>query len=180
MPRLFVAVELPADLRQRLQLMGGGIPGARWLPEDALHLTLTFVGEVSPAVARDTHGALARAAAAPFPLLLTGVGTFPLRGEPKVVWAGVAPSPELTALKSGVDRALTAASVPFERRKFYPHVTLARLRGAPLPRVTAFLTHHALFRSEPFTVNRFCLMSSVLAPRGAKYRVEGVYPLAAR
>lgn len=177
MPRLFVALEIPEFLRQRLKLLGGGIPGARWVAEENLHLTLTFIGEVPPSASKAIDGALARVDAEAFALGLRGVGVFPPRGVPNVIWAGLDPSPGLLDLKSRVDRALTGAGIDIERRKYAPHITLARLRNPSRDRVAAFVAHQSLLASEPFPVERFCLMSSVLSPRGAKYRIERSYPL---
>ena len=89
---------------------------------------------------------------------------------------GAAPLHELHAK---VERALTGAGLPPEGRKYTPHVTLARLRDPPRHKVVEFLQHHALLRTAEFSVDAFQLYSSVLSPRGSKYRVEHHYPLRA-
>ena len=58
MIRLFVGVDLPADVRMRLSALGAGVPGARWVPPENLHLTLRFIGEVTETDAEDIHDAL--------------------------------------------------------------------------------------------------------------------------
>lgn len=178
--RLFVAIDPPEDVAEELALdLCGGLPGARWhLPEE-LHLTLRFLGEVDGLVYRDADAALAEIAGDPFELTLSGVGHFPLRGEPRTLWVGVAPCPELVALRRRVDRAMVQAGLPPERRKFSPHVTLARLDGAPANRVGRFLAEHALLRSRPFLVDAMHLYSSRLHPKGSRYTLEQSYPLGA-
>jgi 2'-5' RNA ligase len=177
MPRLFVGIDLPDALDERLELMSGGIPGARWEGGDKLHLTLRFLGTVDGGVMRAAVDALSEIEHERFPMELAGVGVFPPRGKPRIVWVGVGDSSALRVLKGKVDRALSDLDVDPERRKFSAHVTLARLRNAPVQRVADFLAHNALFRAEPFDVQAFRLYSSVLSPAGSKYRVEAAFPL---
>jgi len=174
MIRLFVALELPAALRQRLVLMGGGVPGARWQKEDQLHLTLRFIGEVQESTAADIDDALGVIRAPRFFMELAGVGKF--GGKiPRALWAGVRVGEELAHLQRKVETALQRLGLPAEERKFSPHVTLARLKGAPRGKVMDFLTHHALFSSGPFEVERFALFSSQPGSGGSVYHVEREY-----
>lgn len=178
MIRLFVAVPLPDDVADELLAMQHGVPGARWRDDAQLHLTLRFIGEVDGARYRDVVSALARVRAAPFELTLQGAGFFPPRGPVKVLWAGVGPSGALDALQRSVDSAITRLGLPSDRRRWTPHVTLARLDGAPAPKVARFLSAHALYRSRPFAVDGFELHSSRLHPKGPVYELEQRFPLA--
>lgn len=177
MIRLFVAVPLPDDVAEELLAMQHGVPGARWRDDAQLHLTLRFIGEVDGARYRDIVGALARVRAAPFELSLRGTGFFPPRGPVKVLWAGVGASEALDALQRSVDSAITRLGLPSDRRRWTPHVTLARLDGAPAPRIARFLSDHALYRSRTFTVDAFELHSSRLHPKGPVYELEQTFPL---
>ena len=105
----------------------------RWLEPEQQHLTLRFIGELDNGRLEEVAEALALIEGAPFELGLQGLGHFPPRGEPQVLWVGVAKSPELARLKRRIDRALATVSLPPESRKFAPHVTIARIR-APLSR----------------------------------------------
>jgi 2'-5' RNA ligase len=178
MPRLFLAIELPESVATHLDLLCGGIPGARWEGRERLHLTLRFVGELEGAALRELTRALAELESPPFTMAIAGAGTFPPRGTPRVVWAGVADPTPIAALARKVERAVTSAGLEPESRKFMPHVTLGRLSDPPLDRVAAFIAHNALLRTEPFEVRSFALFSSILSPRGAKYRVERRFVLA--
>jgi 2'-5' RNA ligase len=177
MARLFVALELPDEQKALLQQLCNGLPGARWVRDRQFHLSLHFLGEIDgpgfEAVTEALHGVRSD----PFELELAGVGHFPPRGPPRVLWAGLAHSAELLELHRQVEKVLRRAGVPYEERKYAPHVTLARLRDTPLARVLEFLQEHLDLRGEPFPVTDFQLFSSVLASEGALHRVEASYPL---
>jgi 2'-5' RNA ligase len=176
MIRLFVALEIPAALRERLVLLQGGVPGARWQTFDQLHLTLRFIGDVPESTARDVDDALSTVRAPGFTLELAGAGEFGSK-LPRALWTGVRPNDELMHLQRKIETALQRLGLPAEERKFTPHVTLARLKNAPRPKVMEFVTHQALFASGPFEVDHFALFSSLLGGAGAVYRVEREYPL---
>jgi 2'-5' RNA ligase len=176
MIRLFTAIEIPESVRLRLSLVQGGVPGARWTPVDNLHLTLRFIGEVDEPTASDIDGVLCELSIPAFPLTLKGVGHFGSK-EGRALWAGVAPNAVLQRLVAKIESALQRMGRPAETRKYTPHVTLARLKDAPLPKIHEFLAAHNLFDSGPFTVGGFVLFSSHQTPRGSLYRAERTYPL---
>jgi len=178
MLRLFVGLELPEDIRHALAGLGGGVPGADWVPAENLHLTLRFIGDITEADAEDAHDALLRVRAPAFDLALAGVGHFATGDELRVLWAGVAKSPELQQLQRNIDSALTRMGFPPEERRWRPHVTLARCAGVHLRRAQAFLAHHALFRAGPFAVEHFTLFSSLRHAGGPIYTAEADYALA--
>jgi 2'-5' RNA ligase len=177
MIRLFVAVELPPDIRLYIQNLGRGIPGARPLPAEQIHLTLRFIGEVENALFQDIRECLFEVKTRPFPLQVRGVGHFPPRGKPTVIWAGVTPTEELVRLKKRIDRVLLTCGLETEKRKFSPHITLARLHDSPLQRVIAFLAGNSLLQTPEFTVDSFQLFSSQLKKNGALHTLEENYEL---
>jgi len=179
MIRLFVALELPAKMRERLAALQGGVPGARWTTDEQMHLTLRFIGEVDENVAHDIDDALAGVRAPAFELELAGVGEFGGK-KPRALWAGVRANDALLHLQKKIETALQRIGLPPEERKFSAHVTLARMRTAPREKVVQFLTHHALFASAPFGVKEFVLFSSHLGSGGSVYHKERVYPLTDR
>jgi len=179
MIRLFVALELPAKMRERLAALQGGVPGARWTTDEQMHLTLRFIGEVDENVAHDIDDALAGVRAPAFELELAGVGEFGGK-KPRALWAGVRAKDALLHLQKKIETALQRIGLPPEERKFSAHVTLARMRTAPREKVVQFLTHHALFASAPFGVKEFVLFSSHLGSGGSVYHKERVYPLTDR
>lgn len=175
--RLFVGIGMPPAIQDRLVRLRSAIPGARWIDQENLHLTLRFIGEVSHHDAEDIDLALSRIDAEAFDLTLRGLGHFENGGEPTMLWADVEASPALMRLQEKVDSTLRRAGIQFDKRNFRPHVTLARLKAPPLDRVRSFLRDRANFRADPFLVDRFTLFSSHLGKRGAQYAAEAEYPL---
>jgi 2'-5' RNA ligase len=175
--RLFVGIALPRELRQRLATLGGGIPGARWVPSENFHLTLRFLGELAPFQAEEIDHALAVLKARRFELVLAGMGTFAKGGRETQLWAGIARNPALDLLQSKIEQAVQRAGLAPERRRFAPHVTLARLDNAVPGKVAAFVQTHNLFRADPVEVDRFCLFSSRLGKEASAYTVEVEYGL---
>lgn len=176
MPRLFIALPMPEEIQAELGRLCVGLPGARWTEPDDFHLTLRFIGEVDHDTFYEIGEALAGVSLPPFELALKGLGLFPPRGEPRVLWAGVDDAELLQPLRRRIDRVVDAAGLEREKRKFAPHVTLARFREPPAQdRLASWITRRSLFRTAPFPVSSFALYSSVLKPEGAEHVVEADY-----
>ena len=176
MIRLFVALEIPEAVRERLVALQGGVPGARWANDGQMHLTLRFIGDVDDNVAHDVDDALAAIRAPAFTLELSGVGEFGGK-NPRALWAGVRSNDALLHLQKKIETALQRIGLEPEARKFSPHVTLARLKAAPREKVMAFLSHYGLFGSGPIPIKHFVLFSSHQGTGGSVYHAERVYPL---
>ena len=176
--RLFVAVNLPPDVRERLGAVQDRLRRAQadvsWVRVENLHVTLKFLGETEEKRLdriRDVLAEVARAGA-PFPLRVTGVGSFGGR-VPRVVWAGVSEGADcLTRLARQVESALSRVGFPKENRSFTAHLTLGRVRS---PRnAEALLMALQEFQTDSFgmtTVRQFDLMRSELRPGGSVYTV---------
>jgi len=179
MKRLFVAVDLPPDVRRLVASLREDIPGARWCPEEQLHLTLSFIGDADDVLFGSIREALAGISCPSFRLALTGIGSFPPRRHPRVPRTGLTAPPGLAELKRAVDQALAAAGVEPEEREFSPHITLARLKDPADAAAAAgrFLARNASFSTGEFVVGEFRLYSSRLTPHGAIHTPELVVPL---
>jgi 2'-5' RNA ligase len=175
--RLFVGLELPQMLRERLSALAGGIPGARWVPPANYHMTLRFIGEVPAHRAEEIDLALAALRAPGFALTLGGIGTFAKGGRDTQLWVGVERNPQLDHLQSKIETALQRCGLEPERRRFAPHVTLARLDNAAESKLAAFVQAHNLFRSEPVPMEHFTLFSSRLGKEASVYTAEVEYLL---
>lgn len=177
MPRLFVAVDLPAEIRERLSSLCCGLPGARWVEPDQMHLTLRFIGDVDGGMFKRIREVLADVHSEPFWMRLDGIGFFPPRGNPRVVWAGISKNDQLIQLRNRIESVLVRKGLEPEGRKYSPHITLARLKNTPGSRIGAYLAHNGLFATEEFLITEFLLYSSVLNAKGAKHYIEEAYSL---
>jgi 2'-5' RNA ligase len=160
MLRLFVGLPLPDGVIARIHIMCSGIPGARWVEPENLHLTLRFIGEVEEDGAEDIDHALSRIEADAFSLTLTGLGLFGKELKAHSLWTGVTPSSSLDHLQAKVESAVVHSGQPREERKFTPHVTLARLTRPDPLRLQHFIEGNGLFSAGPFAVDRFVLSES--------------------
>jgi len=176
-PRLFFALSVPPTVSDELDGLCEGIPRARWALENDFHITLSFLGEVERHRVRDVLDAAREVFVAPFALELSGAGVFPHRGEPRVLWIGCKPEERLMSLQRGLESALARASFPLERRKYHPHVTLARIERSPREPLADWLGHHLNFSAPPFKVFRFHLYSSVLTAQGSHYSIDESFTL---
>jgi RNA 2',3'-cyclic 3'-phosphodiesterase len=131
--RAFVALELEARAREAIGLLQARLRGSRGLrlvrPE-GVHLTLRFLGSSEPAQLEALAPRLASAAAAcpPFETRVGGLGTFPERGAPRVLWLRIELPPSALELQCACEQAAREAGFEAEDRPFAPHLTLGRWR----------------------------------------------------
>jgi 2'-5' RNA ligase len=178
MHRLFVAVDLPSDIKEELATICFGLPGARWVPADQLHLTLRFIGEVDGNLFKDIKEMLSSVTTENFAMRLKGVGHFPPRKRPRVIWVGIEANDSLLRLRGKIESVLVRGGLEPEGRKYSPHITIARLKDTPAVKAGNFIAANDLFASPSFTVQDFLLYSSILTVKGAIHTIEAVYPLA--
>ena len=178
MLRLFTAVSIPFDVAETLKRRQTGLPGARWRPLEALHVTLAFYGEVTERQADDLAAELARIPSGPFEIALKGVGAFGDAHRSHTLWAGLEPCEKLTVLAGRCRAAGERAGIRMEPRQYRPHLTLAYLKTQTNPdRIGAWITGHNLLHSPPIRIDRFGLYSSTPGPEGGVYELEREYLL---
>ena len=180
--RLFIALDLPAELREAIgratAQLRNEAPGARWSKPEALHVTLKFLGETDPNLLPEIKAALEPIVSAdPVSFRLRGVGFFPDEKRPRVMWCGVDASPNLAELAAKIEKSLQPLGFEAEARRYVPHVTLARLRFTSEERLQSYIAEHALYRAKPFYVDRFALIASYLTKSGSIYEDQADYPL---
>jgi 2'-5' RNA ligase len=179
MHRLFVAFRPPEPVRDLLIDAMDDSPELRWVPDENLHLTLRFIGEVERPLAADIAASLAQIRGQAFTLKLSGVGMFDQR-HGGALWAGVEPKEPVAALAAKVDRSCVAAGLAPEGRAFHPHITLARFSRRTRPLAVDLLERNRGLASTPFAVDAFILLESRLSRHGAQYEEVASYPLACR
>lgn len=177
MIRLFAAIPIPDDIGAPLLRRQHGLPGARWRPLEALHITLRFFGDVQERVAEDLDLELSRITSAPFGLTLDSVGAFGEGPDIHAVWAGVAPSEPLRTLAGRCETAARRARMAPDSRAYRPHVTLAYLRRPDPQDVAAWIQENSLLQSPAFAVDRFGLYSTHQTADGTRYVLERDYRL---
>ncbi len=178
--RLFIAINLPEDVRrdvwdaaETLRLEPAPV---RWVAEEAIHLTLKFLGDVADAGESSVRRAVDEAVEGtkPFMLNVGGFGVFPPHGRPNVVWVGCERSPALEILQHRIESTLAAVGYPLEVRTFSPHLTLGRVkRGGDIGDVKSLksVVEELEFQTETF-VDRLELMESTLGAGGPRYSVR--------
>jgi 2'-5' RNA ligase len=176
--RVFCAVELPPDVRERMAehiaRLRDQAPHVRasWDRAEKLHITLKFLGEIEQSRVEALTGAAARAAESVpgFELSVEGAGAFPPRGLPRVLWLGIRdPSGGLAQLQHRLEDECAHSGFPREQRPFHPHLTIARLRSPEGARRLATLHQQMGFEAQTFDVTKLIVMRSELLPTGARH-----------
>ena len=149
--RLFLAIPLSQPMRDSLISIQNdwynlGVRG-NYTAEENLHITMAFIGEYSdPDAVLD---ALSSVSFTPMPIALDGVGSFG-----NLWWVGISGSPALDAVSRRIRRALSDAGIPFDRKKFSPHITLLRkasadrIPGVEIQPASMTVERIALYRSD--------------------------------
>jgi 2'-5' RNA ligase len=177
--RLFVSLDLPDSVADVLVRLNPRLPGLRWLGADQLHLTLAFLGRVATEPEEKLRAELLAIHFTPFFLPLHGIGAFPARGRPNVVWIGVGRGhPHLFQLHKRVADAALAAGIEANLRPWHPHITLARCQDVAAQSIRPFLREHAEFDAGLVPMAAFQLKSSQLTPAGSIYTTELTIPAA--
>ncbi|GGB38856.1 RNA 2',3'-cyclic phosphodiesterase [Roseibium aquae] len=178
MPRLFTGLEIPAQTGLMLSMLRGGLRGARWIDPENYHITLRFIGDIDDRTADEVANALDKIRRSPIEIRLKGLGQFS-NGKPHAVWARVEPSRDLNDLQAEQERLFQRLQLAPERRKYTPHVTLARCRTSTNDDVAKWLAERGDFQAPSFIAGRFVLFSAKASVGGGPYLVEEAYPLAA-
>jgi 2'-5' RNA ligase len=177
--RAFVALAIGSGLRARIgELMGEIRPrvaGVRFVRPEGIHLTLRFLGPTLPGQIQHLGPRLERVAAAcpPSEARVAGLGLFPTRGSPRVLWLGVALPPPVLALQAACEEAVVGVGFPPETRPFRSHLTLGRWRErAPAPELPPA-------DLGPVSLETLVLYRSELRREGALYTPLASFPLGA-
>jgi 2'-5' RNA ligase len=174
--RLFIAVETPpairvaiGDVRDMLKRSGADV---RWESTDKLHITLRFLGDTDPELLPDfvtmLEGAAARSG--PIGVRYSGLGCFPHRRDPRVLWVGVDdPGGELRRLQGEIEDGCRVLGVLPEPKAFHAHVTIGRVKGRRNLGGLLGMMESATFQGLPATIGSLSLMKSQLQPGGSVY-----------
>ena len=191
--RAFIAVEIPTRIHKEIESQTAPLRDVlntslvRWVPTSNIHLTLKFLGDISPANVDMLAQMLSAEASqhTAFEIQFRGLGVFPNPKRPRVLWIGIQAPAGLEALQSHLEAATAKLGFPVEKRPFSPHLTIGRVKQYVSPTDiqkirtaleetkvgalgTATVTAVHLFKSElkPTGAIYTCLRSAPLQPRG--------------
>ncbi len=169
--RLFIGIDLPKTIKTFLSdLQEPRIRFARWTSQKNFHLTLRFLGDIETDVEENLIQELAKTEVRSFTLPIEGLGKFPPRGRPAIVWAGCGKGhPNLFQLRQQVDDLLIQLGIDCEMNDFIPHITLGRCKDSPLRQIEHYLKEFKSLEGPVFKVETFTLFESRLSPQGPKY-----------
>ena len=179
--RSFIAIELPEEVKAGLRRIQTELklPGhtfVKWVATESVHLTLKFLGNISPQKVAEITGVMEQASqgVSPFQLEVTEVGAFPNMRQPRVLWVGIKGEiDKLVTWQQRIDNGLIPLGFAKETRAFTPHLTLARLREGCSPGdrrdFGEMVAKIPVDVSYKFNVNSLNLMKSQLLPGGAVY-----------
>ena len=183
MIRSFIGLPMPPHAVRALEALQTGLPVAREVPGENLHLTLVFLDDQPQAVLRALAEELDGLALPPVDLRLSGLDVLGGR-QPGAIAVRADGGEALTVLQAKVARTVRTAGIPLERRRFRPHVTIfrlpQRLSPADTARIQAWLGASAGFDPVHCRIDSMVLYRSILAKSGALYDALADYPLDAR
>ena len=191
--RLFVALDIDPEIRQRIERFEVGVrefaPDVRWISPESMHLTLKFIGEWPPQRLEELKRAVSGAHGQPTEITFSGTGFFPSPKSARVFWVGIQAGPELAALAAAIDAATSALGIESEQRAFTPHLTLARTGSGRPQRVSSDRSNSSFRRLQEklaampapafgtMSPREFYLYESKLSPKGAQYTKLASFPL---
>jgi 2'-5' RNA ligase len=181
--RAFLALEIPEETKRRLAEAQGhlrrDLPRARWTRPEGQHLTLKFLGEVSPSVLATLTADLAPRLEGLEPVVVRfrGAGFFPSPQRPRVAWVGGS-AEGAEPVVAAVEDAAASAGFDRERRPWSLHLTQARLKASwPRSAVSRFLQWGDALDLGPFSCREVVLFQSQLQAAGAVYTALERMPL---
>jgi 2'-5' RNA ligase len=184
--RSFLAFDLTDEIRgivsRTAEAMRRYDLDLRWVNPGGIHLTLVFMGDISPSAIpkiEETVGQVCRGFG-PFALALEGAGVFPGRKRPRVLWLGLTGEiRRLSGFRQALHNALMPLGIREEAREFRPHLTLGRFRKGPSPELglDEALARFGELKGPPWTLRELHLFKSDLKPEGAVYTKLQTWPL---
>lgn len=179
--RAFIAVEIPPEIHQAIEKQTAPLRAAlnksliRWVPTKNIHLTLKFLGDVSPTnvdmLAQMLNVEVGQHQI--FEMNFRGLGAFPNPKRPRVIWIGIQAPAGLEALQHGIEAAAATLGYPPEKRPFSPHLTIGRVKqkigSAGMQKIRTTLEETQVGSLGTARVTAIHLFKSDLQPTGAVY-----------
>lgn len=180
--RLFIGIELPNSLKSELSKAKARVEvdiNGRWINPMNLHLTLKFLGDCDLSLVEHIDEILAKVAGskAPFYLRTTEFGCFPSSNKARILWLGLAGDQRIERLQNEIEEATADLGFRAEKKKFHPHITLARFKHPG--KIDLDKLNNLVKIDREFMVSFLNLYESILSPKGANYTVLRKFKLLA-
>lgn len=177
MKRLFIGIDISANARQAAAIYIDHLRSEAenlrvgWERPEKLHITLKFLGGIDERELPPLEAALERAASLHdhYTASLVGTGCFPPKGQARILWLGVRDDGETVQIASSVEDEFSKLGYEREKRKFSPHLTIARLREPDRSSELSSLHLSRKFEPIAFEVDEIVLYESRLQPSGSEY-----------
>jgi RNA 2',3'-cyclic 3'-phosphodiesterase len=176
--RSFLAFELPPEIKDHVRRVSEDLKKSkldvRWVKPDNIHLTVVFLGDVREGDISGIAREVERVCFGfhPFDFCLKGLGIFPDRKRPRILWTGYEGDVErISSLRDVLQERLIPFEIKEEKRPFKPHLTLGRFRnpGRVDPKLDEILVRHEGLSSPAFQAGELILFKSELKPQGPEY-----------
>jgi 2'-5' RNA ligase len=174
--RTFIAFETPPSVREKIISLENQLrqspADVRWESPDKFHITIKFLGDVDDGQLPDILALIERISHmhTTFNIVYSGLGAFPNKKQPRVVWIGCEnPDGILAGLKDALDRGLAPKGFEIEQRPFHPHLTLGRIKCPQGLRDLTPMLENLTFEPQSIQVKEIVVMKSILQPHGAVY-----------
>jgi len=175
--RTFIAIDLDETIKDRIQEfiseLDQGDRSIKWVKRHAMHITLSFLGDISSEKVKDVSTALRSLTQNhdPFSLNIKGIGYFPQdSNNPKVIWVGIKSPPDLLSIHASVWKEMEKLGFTPEKRLFHPHVTLGRIKKPHgLNTIRSRLNLHTHTEFGQMTADKIKFLQSTLTPSGSEY-----------
>lgn len=185
--RCFIAIEISEaikkNLRDIIDIFRKTGADVKWTSPENIHITLKFLGDTDESVIPMIINALDKKMSiySPFYIKIAGIGCFPDRKRPRVIWIGIEKAETLQKLNRDVEQEMVQYGYEAEKRVFSPHLTIGRVRSSKgIPELLKKFDEFAAFSFNDLNIRNITLIKSTLKPAGAEYSTLAEIPLGRR
>lgn len=176
--RLFIAIPLSAKIKTALQNIQQTLPkGVRKQPVEQMHITLRFLGETPQAIAQKVESYLDEIRADAFTLRTNGVGIFPQKGKPKIIWVDVEKNETLMNLHQKIEEVCVKNGFEPEKPTYIPHITLGKVKKTSARDAKSWVENEGQGINLISRIDSFILYESVFNIGGVNHKTVKKYLL---
>ncbi len=171
MPRIFVAIDFPKTVQEKINELPTTLPCINWYPRKQLHLTLCFMGEITHKVLDAICYSLSEIKWQPFSLSLEGLGSFPSYHAPKkVLWLSSKKNEQLNHLQNKIAKIYLHHQTDANNKEFFPHVTIGKVKKCKIEKVEKYIKENNSFNIQKIKISQFYIYESFLSNKGATHK----------